>query len=653
MDARQIDPESAWAPPGEVTPGAPPPGEDAPLPTFRRAARRGARIGMRLAAYLGGACSLLGLAYALAMIAFGLGAGRLRDGWALMMLLKVVGFFLAAIVAGALLGALLALSLRLISPSRTRAWSAAPGRARGTSGNRRERPLPDDPATKRPRRLWPRLAIGATAIALFVSLGMGIYLGRSVDRRLEAAIEAADRDDPHWRIDDLMAHREEVPDEENSALVVARALALIPATWPMDPPPFPGARDRPTAASEACNQLAGLPDSVRLDDAAAGALRDELQARAEAVRIARTVADRDKGRHEIVLGPAVIDTFLKETNVARTAALLLAADAAIRAHDGDADGALDSCRAILGVGRSIGDEPFIVSQLARIGIGDAALKSARRVLGQSEPSEAALARLQALLLDESRQPLFLHGIKGERGILFEITRRLRDGELTSDGLSGDAEAGPDSPRAMISPWARLMFDSQLAVGLEWMNEAVSIARKPPAGHAPLWEAWNATIAKVGRNRYARPGAIMPLAFAPATSISDWSLSRGQTEMRATAILLAAERHRLKAGKWPASVEEIDKEILPEPPADQFTGAPFRMEYRDGELLVYSLGPNQEDDGGEFDRRAWRDGGPDDVGGSLWDVGLRQQPPADPEMPEDDLGGIEGEEADSPAPPEMP
>ncbi len=87
-------------------------------------------------------------------------------------------------------------------------------------------------------------------------------------------------------------------------------------------------------------------------------IRDDLEKHREAVELGRSVAGYPRGRHELELGPTLIDTPLPETQAARTAARLMAADAAIRAHDGDADGALESCRAILCVGRSIGDEPF-------------------------------------------------------------------------------------------------------------------------------------------------------------------------------------------------------------------------------------------------------------------------------------------------------
>ena len=56
---------------------------------------------------------------------------------------------------------------------------------------------------------------------LAIADGIGVYVGRMVDRQSDAAIIAADRDDPNWRLDDLLAHRERVPDDKNSAMVVA------------------------------------------------------------------------------------------------------------------------------------------------------------------------------------------------------------------------------------------------------------------------------------------------------------------------------------------------------------------------------------------------------------------------------------------------
>src|SRR2546429_1285580 len=61
--------------------------------------------------------------------------------------------------------------------------------------------------------------------------------------RSQAAVAEADRSDPNWRLVDLENERALVPAEENSALQVLKACALIPRPWP-SPPEEPDLLDR-------------------------------------------------------------------------------------------------------------------------------------------------------------------------------------------------------------------------------------------------------------------------------------------------------------------------------------------------------------------------------------------------------------------------
>ena len=53
--------------------------------------------------------------------------------------------------------------------------------------------------------------------------------------RLAEAMSAADRDDRYWRLDDLMAHRDPVPESENSASFWPRWLCCCQMTGPPSP----------------------------------------------------------------------------------------------------------------------------------------------------------------------------------------------------------------------------------------------------------------------------------------------------------------------------------------------------------------------------------------------------------------------------------
>jgi hypothetical protein len=623
MDANEVVAGPAPTDSGDTEP-------ETPRADQWRASWGGAKAGFRRTSYVAGPLAALALIPGLALTALGLGSGR---GWGVpVMVTRAEVFYVVLALGGALFGAVFGLigglGRRARPGTRAAALWAAANRPIHLPGRRRGPAAPDETPSPPRRRPWPWLVGVLGAIVLVVlaaAFAAGAYLGRAVDRRLAAAVAAADRDDPAWRLDDLMARRDPVPDGENSALVVAEALAQLPADWPTGPPP-PGMPGPPNEVMDALDVLGKTPDNVRLDDATAATLRGELEAHAEAVALARRVANYPRGRHEIKLGPALIDTPLGETQAARNAARLLTADAALRARDGDPDGALDSCRAILNVGRSIGDEPFLISMLVRIAIGRVAMNSARRVLGQGEPSDEALARLQALLLDEIRQPLLLRGVKGERASMFEMIRRVGAGEIPIGALSGDWK--PDDTRFAIAPWGRLMFDNQRAIALEWMNAAVAAARRPVAEQPGLWRAWEAEVERVQRLWHSKYTATLPALLTPSLSLAWTAHAEYQAQLGATAILLAAERHRRKAGDWPASVAAIDRALLPDPPADPYTGEPYRLGRRDGEVCIYSIGRNRRDDRGVFDRKRWAKGGPDDMSATAWDVRLRRQPPAD-------------------------
>jgi hypothetical protein len=321
-----------------------------------------------------------------------------------------------------------------------------------------------------------------------------------------------------------------------------------------------------------------------------------------------------------------MDTWMRDTAGARTIGRLLAADAAIRAEDGDINGALDSCRAILGVERSIGDEPFLVSGLVRIAIGELAMKSARRVLAQGEASDAALSKLQALALEEMAEPLLLQGLTGERAMLDETLRRLRDAEIPLSAISGRGDAWVNGLFPADSPWGRLCFDKQRAIGLRLMNDLSAIARRPPSEQAARVRKWQAHVDEVKSSDHSifQPRVVWALLH-PMSGVFDGH-SRYQCELGAMAILLAAERHRQKRGQWPKAIAQIDPAILSEPPLDPFSGEPFRVLQDDEEFLVYSIGTNLRDEHGLNEPMMWRQGELDDYGTGAYAVPLRARPP---------------------------
>jgi len=588
----------------------------------------GAKVGFKTASYVAGPISIVLIVVSLVPTLFALGAGC---GLAMHSNLPAgFGFYLFFAALGAVLGGgigFLAFLVQRVTPS-SRRVSMTDRARRPIRLFRRKEAAKSIASIPGRSRLWFWLCLTAIPahLVLLAAFGTGVYVRRDVDRRLAAAISEADRDDPHWRLDDLLANREPVPVDENAALVVNEVVSLMPENWSAPPASASGAASRALAdLAEAYQRLDTAPANVRLDDKTVSVLRTELENREDAVILARTVADFKRGWHELKPALNPLDIGLPETQAARTVARLLICDAAIRGEAGDADGSLDTCCAILGVCRSIGDEPMVASKLVRSAIGNVAMRPTRRALGEGEPTEEALARLQDAVLEELAQPFWLQALKGERAMLTALIYGVRTGELPIDALSSDSPSIKSYARSKIAPWGRLLFDNQLALGLEWTNELVAIARGPVAEQNSRLKLWEPKVLQVRESWHGSWSSTLPLLMLPGITVAYEALTRYQCDLGATAILLAAERHRRKTGDWPKSIAAIDPDILPTAPIDRFSNQPFRLERRDGQFLVYSIGPNLKDEHGTYEPKRWQQHINDDTGTGAWDVALRRQP----------------------------
>lgn len=470
---------------------------------------------------------------------------------------------------------------------------------------------------------WGWVALIASTVLILFAGATG-YVAHLTLGRLDHAAAAAERDDPHWRLTDPNAGREVVPDAENAAIVVAEASAMLPENWPPD-----ARRSSAMTVSEpdwdverALGRLeiqGSIGTPRRLDGPTARILRDELLRRSPALARARELVALHRGRFGLVPGKLVYeyDDEVWDRRCEWRVSRLLEADVAVAAFEGRFDDAVFSCRALLGVTRAIGDEPFGWSQERRMRLAGTSAHLAAWILALGEPSPDALAALQRDLLAERDWPWARHLLRGERASLFESLRR-RDARAM--GLA----AFP----------VRMLSSAHGAESLEWMAELYALANRPEPDQLAALVALRGRIAEFPKSRlvdFAQTAAYGLMTDRVARAFEE--AIRRRADLGATAILVAAERHRRATGTWPSSVAEIPKAVFPAPPLDPYTGRPFRILRIDEGLRVYSVGPNRRDEDGEHDGVESRD----DVVVVGYDVDRRgrtaeDQPPAEPEEP---------------------
>jgi hypothetical protein len=102
--------------------------------------------------------------------------------------------------------------------------------------------------------------------------------------------------------------------------------------------------------------------------------------------------------------------------------------------------------------------------------------------------------------------------------------------------------------------------------------------------------------------------------------------RDNARLSCCVVALAAERFRLKHQRWSKALDELVPAFLAELPPDPYLGAPLRYADRDDGVVIYSVGRNRQDDGGEDLRNGWNAYSTADLGLRLWSPEKRGLPP---------------------------
>jgi hypothetical protein len=481
-------------------------------------------------------------------------------------------------------------------------------------------PSPSDarnPVVARGRRRVGLIAVFGLVFSILAGLTVVQY---SVSSRLRRAVAAADQSDPGWRVADLERKRFVPKAAENPALLV---LSLIGTPSASSKSSADGSAAVPPIDIATTRQfetrMSELQPPARLPADMAAWLRTQVDDDSEAIQLGRKLADMGEGRFDVNYAPIVITTVLPQFQGARGVALRLHKDAYHRAEVGDIDGAVDSSRAVLGVGRSIGDEVFYITQLIRVALEGMTLKSFERALSQGEASDAALRRIQSDFSREEKQPLLLYALRGERAHMFEMLDRVSTGEIRPGPFSGVLGGGA----AMSVPLQIGAFGRHnQGVLLETMNQAVEIAKRPLPEQAPLWARWSVerrpkgTISRI-LNSVAHE--VQPFGESVAAAFQ-----RSRAILRAGVVMAACERYRLAHKRWPERLDQLVPQFLDSVPQDPYGGKPLRMARTQDGLVVYAVGADLKDDGGKFDPKGQVLPG-FDVGFRLWDVDRRHQP----------------------------
>ena len=388
-----------------------------------------------------------------------------------------------------------------------------------------------------------------------------------------------------------------VPDLQNAAPLYQQAFAALDAD--------PGLKGENSPLA-----------SATTIDMASPAVIDLLARHAATLDLIRRAADRDTCRFQRDWTRPSYEMLLPEMQSLRTAARLLVLAARREAADGNAEDALRDVARLQRIGRHAASEPILISNLVGIAIDTMALETLAQVLPTLRKSDLAALDSPGIRDLVTSPPAMASPSYGEEAFGLSVFADLADDQrsvTTLSDLLGIAQPQVFLFLGRILPLSLLYRVFFLPADLAGYRSIMAQYQATAGRSEPYPETTNRidTIETQIRNR--GPGMI-PSRFLPALGAIFRSHTRSMAQHRAATALVAATRQRLETGTLPTTFEELSAKLVPPASRDPFTAdQPLVMKRTDDALLVYSIGPDGEDDGGPVAPAADKVEGNDDVG----------------------------------------
>ncbi len=427
-------------------------------------------------------------------------------------------------------------------------------------------PLPADLPRSRLRMSWWVRVNNLVLVLLGLAVGLFFYREQRAIRRLQETVAELDQTHPGWRLAEIEAAREEVPEDQNSALIIPVVAKLLSPSWPPE-------TDEGDAFKVIFNKPLGPHADKQLEPA--------LRAGRPAMRVARNLAQLPRGRFPVEYWRDSDKALLPYRIQTRRIFALLAYDVFDLLQTGDVQGAAQSCHAALNAARAIGDEPCMYSQFNRVWGDIVACRNIERLLAGAEPDSLSLAELQHAFDQEDGFDGLRVGLRGERAMGHETMHAIEAGDVPPYDLWKNI--APSWSNRLFPELTRRTIRELQSFFLSLLTKRIDAASRPLHDQ----EAADIDFIDTAHScfsdwRYFRR------FFGWSSGFTDAFRSQ-HSELRRAISALATERFRRAQGRWPRSLEELVPKYLAAVPLDPFDGSPLHLDRRPDGVMIYSFG----------------------------------------------------------------
>jgi len=393
------------------------------------------------------------------------------------------------------------------------------------------------------------------------------------------------------------------------------AAQLIQANLP------PAVPDLQNAATFYEQALAALdPDPTftlgedELESPLTPAVAELLARHASTLDLLRRAAERDTCRFQRDWTRPSFQLLLTETQSLRIAARLLALAARREAADGNTADALQDVARIERIGHHAASEPILISNLVGIAIDTMALETLTQVLPTLRKSDLAVLDAPEIRDLITAPPAFASHLYGEEAFGLSIFADLSDDQLGVTNLVDLLGNGqPQSSSLRVPPLSLLYRVFFLPADLAGYR-SIMTQYQAAASRTEPYPDLTKRIDAIETPIRDRSSGMLSSTIVPALGAVFKAQTRSVAHHRAATALVAATKQRLETNAVPETFDELADQLVPPASRDPFTvDQPLVMKRTDDALVVYSVGPDGEDDGGPVAPAADKVEGNDDVG----------------------------------------
>jgi hypothetical protein len=299
----------------------------------------------------------------------------------------------------------------------------------------------------------------------------------------------------------------------------------------------------------------------------------------------RKAAAIKESRYPISLSLGFGMSFPNHLTKNRQAVRILSIDALYRTQQHDFAGATDSLKAAFGVAHSVAREPLTWSQANRNMCNEVSLDALSRALSLAQFSDKELSEIAAALQGEEdgRDETAMRMWECERCMMLDYFRHPDSvgamiGTPTTSGLASLLYKGSGALAADRATYLKMVRDIMAAYRQPFPQRLATVKSVTASVGASAIRVLSHQMTAYYRDTCERDAEAIALLHAARTGVS-------------------VERYRLAKGMLPEKLDDLAPQFMDAVPDDPFDGKPLRYAKREKGYVVYSIGPNMEDDHG--------------------------------------------------------